>query len=814
MTMVNGTLLGGGDSRRVEMRAALVDVTGAPAVGYVPSLEGELVRPVPITPDQGGDWSADLTPNSLIESTSGDTLWAVQEGRTLSGVPIITHILVPEAGQWWVGQLRVDLADTQTGQGSIVYVPGEAGPQGAQGPAGPAGTDGQDGTPGAPGADGEDGASAYEVAVTSGFTGTQTQWLASLVGPQGEPGEQGEQGPPGADGSNADAEAYTDTAMTAEVARADAAYEPAGTATAAVFAHTSATDPHGDRAWADNKFATLTALGTLNATVTDLGGAVTNLDGFVQDCLTRVAGIEQGTAWLSALNVAGNAQISGGDLTVYDTSKGYRLRRGGADLDLEGTGADLVTSVWSGTAFNGTQHSYDRYSASSLNVQHAGKREFVDGLYGAARHVLDPDSDRIGFFGADPAGQQQVTGASQGETVASLTEALAAYGLVVNVAAPAAKGVYVPNGWGEHWRAARDTASATPARIVTLGGSATQGMYASNPITHSWPGLVRTALQAQYGDGGSGYHTTSLSSTVLASGDAAALAAWTTAGAIVGQSGTWSLSANRYGPGITGVYTDVTGSTMTFTVRGTTVKIYTISGGTRPPFTYAIDGGTAETVTVPGGTAAVQVTTITDLTPGTHTVVLTCGTTTTGQYLTVAGAAGENASGVIVDNLARAGAGSGSYATLPESALNATWNGGINYPASLAIYTAGPNDASSDVAPDVWVDNVAAWLRGVRDLGTSQGATDIILGMPHLGRHTTANYRYAEYAARLRSLAASYNAAVVDWWEMGRNSWPYWSTLGYWGTNAGTGGAGTDSVHLSNAGFAAMASPVIDLLKA
>lgn len=176
--------------------------------------------------------------------------------------------------------------------------------------------------------------------------------------------------------------------------------------------------------------------------------------------------------------------------------------------------------------------------------------------------------------------------------------------------------------------------------------------------------------------------------------------------------------------------------------------------------------------------------------------------------------AGENATGVIVDNLARAGAGSGSYATLPESALNATWNGGVNYPCHLAIYTAGPNDASSDVAPDVWVANVAAWLRGVRDLGTSQGATDIILGLPHLGRHTTANFRYAEYASRLRSLAASYGAAVVDWWQMGRNSWPYWSTLGYWGTSAGTGAAGTDSVHLSDAGFAAMAAPVIDLLRA
>lgn len=60
---------------------------------------------------------------------------------------------------------------------------------------GPKGEPGQDGAPGA------DGASAYEVALTNGFVGTEAEWLASLVGPKGDPGDkgdQGEQGPPGA----------------------------------------------------------------------------------------------------------------------------------------------------------------------------------------------------------------------------------------------------------------------------------------------------------------------------------------------------------------------------------------------------------------------------------------------------------------------------------------------------------------------------------------------------------------------------------------------------------------------------------------
>ncbi|MFE3429823.1 glycerophosphodiester phosphodiesterase [Streptomyces sp. NPDC059171] len=67
---------------------------------------------------------------------------------------------------------------------------------------------------------------------------------AGPAGADGEPGPQGEPGPPGADGSNADAEQYTDDALAAEVTRADAAYDPAGSATAAQVAaiNTAAND--------------------------------------------------------------------------------------------------------------------------------------------------------------------------------------------------------------------------------------------------------------------------------------------------------------------------------------------------------------------------------------------------------------------------------------------------------------------------------------------------------------------------------------------------------------------------------------------
>ena len=48
-----------------------------------------------------------------------------------------------------------------------------------------------------PGPEGSDGKSAYEVAVENGFSGTEQEWLDSLVGADGPPGADGADGAPG-----------------------------------------------------------------------------------------------------------------------------------------------------------------------------------------------------------------------------------------------------------------------------------------------------------------------------------------------------------------------------------------------------------------------------------------------------------------------------------------------------------------------------------------------------------------------------------------------------------------------------------------
>lgn len=434
MTTVTGKLIGPSAPQRVEMTATLVDVTGRPAVGYVASVPGEVVQPKRITAAGDGSWTVDLTPNAEIVSDAGDTLWAITEGRMLDGTPIRTFVVVPATGSHWVGSIRADLSDTITGGGTVVYLPGPKGDKG---------------DPGEPGAAGAAGQSAYQLAVAEGFAGTEEQWLASLEGPQGDPGPAGPQPELGAAGAGDDV-ALRSTDPTTTNARTPTTHaashatngsdpltpaaigaEPAGTAAAAVTTHTGLDDPHSYKTWADAKFATLTALGTTNTNVTNLTGSVIQLDEFVQDCLTRVAAIEQGTAFLSALNVAGDAQVSGGNLTITDFVKGYRFRTDGDALDLEATGKDLITSVWSGTGFNGTQYSYDRYAADAHAAQHAGLREFVASLYGPAVHTIDAPGNRLGFHGKAPVAQQPVTGSrADGSALASLLAALDTLGLI------------------------------------------------------------------------------------------------------------------------------------------------------------------------------------------------------------------------------------------------------------------------------------------------------------------------------------------------------------------------------------------------
>jgi lysophospholipase L1-like esterase len=371
-------------------------------------------------------------------------------------------------------------------------------------------------------------------------------------------------------------------------------------------------------------------------------------------------------------------------------------------------------------------------------------------------------------------------------------------------------GVYIPAGWGRFWQPKRDTATTGTARLVVVGDSVSQGYYASDLNNTNWVSLMRQSLQTQYGNGGSGFFTTSRSDLAIGA-DAAIVSAWETNKSLLTATGGWSLGGTGFGPGICWLTTTSAG-TLTFQVRGSTIKMYSASGAApRAPYTYSIDGGAPVTVTVAtGGSTGVQVNTVTGLANTTHTIVISWAGTGT-DPLFFYGVSGENTTGIIVDNMGRAGYKSSDV--IANATLGAAWNGGTAYPADLVIYSMALNDANTAVTADTWLTNVATYLKEMR--AAHNGATDLLLLLQHVGNFgSTAGYTlYSQYAARIRGLAEAYGAALVDMWSLGRNSWDYWNSLSYWGNATTAGGiAGTDSVHPSDAGHAYIASQVTPIV--
>lgn len=128
-----------------------------------------------------------------IEEALKEMEQILEETREISvKLPLIRN------GTWW-------LYDTNAG----AYV------DSGQPTKGDAGSDGVDGKNGADGKDGIDGKLAYEIAAENGYTGTESQWLASLKGDKGDIGLTGANG---ADGFSPSSNVVTtDTVITITV---------------------------------------------------------------------------------------------------------------------------------------------------------------------------------------------------------------------------------------------------------------------------------------------------------------------------------------------------------------------------------------------------------------------------------------------------------------------------------------------------------------------------------------------------------------------------------------------------------------------
>ena len=111
-------------------------------------------------------------------------------------------------------QIAVASGFDGTEQAWLASLKGEKGDKGDTGATGAKGEKGDTGAAGAAGKDGAAGKSAYQIAVASGFDGTEQAWLASLKGEKGDKGDtgatgaKGEKGDPGKDGTDVDLTPY------------------------------------------------------------------------------------------------------------------------------------------------------------------------------------------------------------------------------------------------------------------------------------------------------------------------------------------------------------------------------------------------------------------------------------------------------------------------------------------------------------------------------------------------------------------------------------------------------------------------------
>lgn len=138
-------------------------------------------------------------------------------------------------------------------------------------------------------------------------------------------------------------------------------------------------------------------------------------------------------AALTGATFTGAVVVDDANFSVLGTSKGYRFRPLGARLDCEATGSDWIFSVFSGTAFDGTQRTYLRLEAGTTLAHACGTWIFTDNADSGAVHTLDGSGNKLGFHGATSVTQQTVTGSRGGNAaLASLLTKLATLGLIVD----------------------------------------------------------------------------------------------------------------------------------------------------------------------------------------------------------------------------------------------------------------------------------------------------------------------------------------------------------------------------------------------
>jgi hypothetical protein len=299
------------------------------------------------------------------------------------------------------------------------------------------------------------------------------------------------------------------------------------------------------------------------------------------------------------------------------------------------------------------------------------------------------------------------------------------------------------------------SAGSRLVRVAAITDSIGWGLYASNSSTFAgdtcWTSLLRTQLQAQYGDGGSGFVSASHSQDNGGGPD------YTLAdvGVFDNNQGAWPANYFDCSGDIDYTYinhadvsTTVAQASYTFRVRGTSILVYYVANARGPLFTVAIDGYTPTTFNshASSNTSTYQSFSVP---AGTHVVTVT-HSGSDGQLLVLQGVDATYSTGVVVDLYGTTGQTLQTFVCTPSAISSSGGSSGAR-PASLLVLELGYNDAAGGASAQVfsgYLQQLLAQFQGV----------DVLYVEPAYQCRSEADceqYQYCSFASSLNGYASA-----------------------------------------------------------
>jgi hypothetical protein len=264
-------------------------------------------------------------------------------------------------------------------------------------------------------------------------------------------------------------------------------------------------------------------------------------------------------------------------------------------------------------------------------------------------------------------------------------------------------------------------------------------------------GLLRTALKTKFGDVNEGfvgvnYHAADSASFPLVHRWIFS-AGWTT--------------ASNYGYASSSKLTSTDGATATLTFSGTGIILFYLGTTDHRTFTYSIDGGSAVTVDTYGAAIDLaKATTITGLTEGNHTIVITKSNDTKSIYLFGA-CPTRGSTGVRVNSLGLYGSTVGA-----SSAANCLKMEIDYWQPKLTVLSYGANDYSAQTSLSTFQTNLQTLITRAKQYG------DVLI-MANMIQLDNQTIKIQQYVDTMKNLALTNNCAFIDLYSAMGKSFTY-----------------------------------------